>query len=125
MSVKVDLSELSATLDDFGFAYLLSVSDEQRAHAVAVLPRLDGGVVVVGGGLGRRTRANLAARPDVSLVWPPTAGGGCSLIMDGRATLTEDGASIAPDHAVMHRPAPDGTGSASGCGSDRVPVGGS
>jgi Pyridoxamine 5'-phosphate oxidase len=115
MSVKVDLAELSAALDGYGFAYLMTVSDEQRAHAVAVVPVLDADAALVVGGLGRRTRANLEARPDISLVWPPTTEGGYSLILDGRATLTDDGASIAPGSAVMHRPA----------GTDCVTVAGS
>jgi hypothetical protein len=125
MSVKVDLAELSATLDGFGFGYLMTVGEDQRAHAVAVCPTVVGSTLVVGGELGRRTRANLEARPEISLVWPPKTDGGFSLIMDGRATLGDTGVSIAPDHAVLHRPAPTGDGPAAGCGSDYLPVAGS
>jgi|tagenome__1003787_1003787.scaffolds.fasta_scaffold20821854_2 hypothetical protein len=120
MSVKVDLADLSAALAEVDFGYLMTVGDDQRAHAVAVRPKLDGGCLVLHG-LGRRTHANLAARPDVSLVWPPTTEGGYSLIVDARATVSDDGARLTPEHAVLHRPA---TGEAtSACGSDCLPVG--
>ncbi len=120
MSVKVDLDELASHLQHYNFAYLMTVGDDLRAHAVAVRPTLDGASVDVRG-LGRRTRSNLEARPDISLVWPPFEHGGYSLIVDGRATLTEHGVSVEPAHAVLHRPAEDGT--AGGCGSDCVHVG--
>jgi hypothetical protein len=124
MSVKVDLGMLADTMRDYGFAYLLTVSDDQRAHAVAVQPRLDGRVLYVDG-LGERTRANVEARPDVTLLFPPVEQGGYSLIVDGRASLTGDtGASVVPAHAVLHRPADHATGPTdSSCGNDCVPVG--
>ncbi|QNN51628.1 pyridoxamine 5'-phosphate oxidase family protein [Nocardioides mesophilus] len=107
MSVPVDLDELGQQLEAFGFAYLLTVGDGLRAHAVAVRPALADGQLVVEG-LGRRTLANLQARPDVSLVWPPVEEGGYSLILDGRAASFHEesrGVRVAPEHAVLHRPA--------------------
>ena len=44
------------------------------------------------------------------MLWPPFEHGGYSLIVDGHATLTADGASVEPAHAILHRPADDGTG---------------
>jgi hypothetical protein len=38
MSVKVDLAKLADTMAEYGGAYLLTVSDDQRPHAVAVQP---------------------------------------------------------------------------------------
>jgi hypothetical protein len=123
MSVKVDIDELAAQLESFGFAYLLSVGEDLRPHAVAVRPALAQGLLVVEA-LGRRTRENLGARPDVSLVWPPVDDGGYSLIVDGRCVLTEAGASVEPAHAVLHRPADHGAAAgASDCGNDCVTVG--
>lgn len=104
MSVKVDLDELSGQLDAYRFGYLITVSEDLRAHTVAVHPVLADGVVRVDR-LGRRTRENLVARPAVSLVWPPHEEGGYTLIVDARATVTEDGADLDPEHAVLHRPA--------------------
>lgn len=109
MSVRVDLDELASNLQHYGFAYLLTVGDDQRPHAVAVRPTLDGQALQVDG-LGRTSRANLEARPDVTLVWPPFEHGGYSLIVDGRGALTDSGVSVAPGHAILHRPAEDGTG---------------
>lgn len=122
MSVKVDLTELAQHLQHYGFAYLLTVGDDQRPHAVAVRPTLDGPTLDVEG-LGSRTRANLEARPDISLVWPPFEHGGYSLIVDGRASLTGAGATVVPSHAVLHRPADELSASgATGCSNDCVPL---
>ena len=125
MSVKVDLDELARHVATYGFAYLLTVTDDERAHAVAVRPALDQGALTVEG-LGRGTRANLDARPEVTLLWPPVEQGGYTLIVDGRASLTAAGAAVTPGHAVLHRPAdhtPEGqTSDATACGNDCVPV---
>ena len=48
MSVKVDLDQLAEALADFTFAYLVTVDDGHRAHAVAVDPVLADGVIDVG-----------------------------------------------------------------------------
>jgi len=109
MSVKVDLAELAEHLQHYGFAYLLTVGDDQRPHAVAVRPTFEGRVLELRG-LGRGSRSNVEARPDVTVLWPPFEHGGYSLIVDGQATLTEAGASVTPGHAILHRPADDGTG---------------
>lgn len=109
MSVKVDIAELAQHLRHYGFAYLLTVDDDQRPHAVAVHPTLDGRSLELRG-LGRTSRGNLEARPDIALVWPPFEHGGYSLIVDGHATLTDAGASVEPTHAILHRPAESGTG---------------
>ncbi len=126
MSVKVDVDRLAETLRDYGFAYLLTVTDDQRTHAVAVTPSAQDGSLRFTDGLGRRTRANLEARPDVTLLWPPTDAGGYTLISDGRVTVTGDVATFVPTHAVLHRPADhpvDAGDGATGCGNDCVPVG--
>ena len=124
MSVKVDLGELASHLQHYGFAYLLTVGDDHRAHAVAVRPTLDGPTLHVEG-LGRRTCANLETRADISLVWPPFEHGGYSLIVDGHAAVTGDAADVTPAHAVLHRPADhahdEATGT-NGCGNDCVPL---
>jgi hypothetical protein len=124
MSVKVDLDRLGETLGDYDFAYLLTVSDDARAHAVAVQPRLEADALHVPG-LGNRTRANLAARTAVTLLFPPRERGGYSLIVAGRATARDDGAAVVPSHAVLHRPADHPTSPADGsCGNDCVPLDG-
>ncbi len=123
MSVKVDLEQLAATMKDHPFAYLLTVSDDQRAHAVAVTPVARDGALRVEG-LGNRTRANLTDRPDVTLLFPPGEPGGYSLIVDGRASGDGEGATVTPVNAVLHRPAEHAPGEVSdtGCGSDCVHI---
>ena len=125
MSVKVDLDELAAHVATYGLAYLLTVTDDQRAHAVAVRPSVTADSVTVDG-VGRRTLANLDARPDVSLLWPPVEDGGYTLIVDGSAMATGGVLTITPSHAVLHRPAdhaPDRRPSDATCGNDCVSLG--
>lgn len=130
MSIQVQVGELADAMAVYRFAYLVTVGDDGRAHVVAVTPRWEGDALVVGG-LGRRSAANLAARPAVTLVWPPLEPEGYSLILDGEARILADGAAaggdaatgtgpdsaaavtIVPGRAVLHRPAP-GAGVAAG-----------
>lgn len=122
MSVKVDLAKLRDTMAEYGGAYLLTVSDDQKPHAVAVQPVMRERAVAVGT-LGNRTLANLVARPDVTLLFPPREEGGYSLIVDGRAFTDSSGAGIEPRHAVLHRPADQVDQTAdSFCGNDCLPL---
>jgi len=106
VSVPVDLDQLAEALADFTFAYLITVSDDFGAHAVAVDPVLAGGRFEVGG-VGRSTRRNATAHADVTLVWPPAEPGGYSLIVDGRGSFASDQAPlvVVPGRAVLHRKA--------------------
>jgi hypothetical protein len=106
MSVKVDLDQLAEALADFMFAYLITVGDDYRAHTVAVDPVFADGVLEVGA-VGGTTRKNLALHGDVTLVWPPSQPGGYSLIVDGRGQATDDGLTVVPSRAVLHRKAND------------------
>jgi hypothetical protein len=115
MSIPVALDELRSTSGGYRFAYLMTIADDGRPHAVAVSPTHDGAVLVVAG-VGRRTAANAEARPVVALVWPPDDLGGYSLIVDGDATVDRSGSGsgngdgttvrVRPTKAVLHRPAP-------------------
>jgi hypothetical protein len=82
MSIEVTLQQLAKTLTRYRFAYLLTVGDDARAHVVAVNTTLVNDTLRVTD-LGRRTRANLAAHPSVTLVWPPASPSDYSLIVDG------------------------------------------
>jgi hypothetical protein len=121
MSLKVELGELEKTLETYGFAYLVTVGDEGRVHVLAVTPVLtDGGLVV--GGVGRHSQANATARPDVTLVWPPTEDGGFSLLVDGAATVDGETITVAPAKATLHRPAPGADGLRAGSDCVSVPI---
>ncbi len=62
-------------------------------------------------GAGRRTAANVAERPGVTLLWPADgAHPDHSLLVDGTATVDESGEIIAvvPASAILHRSRTDG-----------------
>ena len=123
MSIPVAIPDLAAAITEYGFAYLLTVRDDLRAHIVAVTPAWEGERLVmdVGGGTAR----NATSRPAVSLCYPPVQEGGYSLIIDGDAEVDGDsGLSFTPTGAVLHRPAVGGRGGSTGCGNDCEPVSG-
>jgi hypothetical protein len=105
VSVAVPLDELAAEVERRGPGYLLTVGDDQRTRIAALDIRARGGVLVATG-TGPGAQANLVARPDVTLLWPPVDHGGMSLIVDGRARLDGELVVITPTWAVLHRTAP-------------------
>jgi hypothetical protein len=117
MSIGVALDELRTRIEEFTTdAYLLTVSDDGRAHSVAVAVAWDGDQLVISS--GGTTRRNASARPLVALLWPPNERGGYSLIVDAEVARVDDDAetvTLTPTRAVLHRPAPGG-------GSDCAPV---
>ena len=120
---KVDLQRLAAALTDYPFAYLITVDDGYHAHTVTVEPALREAVLDVGL-IGGRTRKNLADHGDVTLLWPPSEPGGYSLIVDGRAEVTDAGdetarLGVVPTRALLHREA-DSPSAAKGCLHDCV-----
>jgi hypothetical protein len=124
MSIPVDIDDLGKTLADFGPGYLLSTSGDGRVKAVTVEPVLaEAELVVVGPGRG--SSANVAANPTVTLLFPPLAPRGYTLLIDGTAELAGDDVRISPATAVLHRPAAHGDGppAPDGCGHDCQPVG--
>jgi hypothetical protein len=105
MSIPVELGELTEAMAVYRFGYLLSIADDGRPHVVAARPAVTGDTVTVTD-LGRRTSANIAARPPVTLLFPPAEPAGYSLIVDGRGAADADGSvRITPERAVLHRPA--------------------
>ena len=124
MSIPVPLERMRAAIAERGRdAYVLTVSEDGRPHAVHAAVGWEGDVLVAD--IGRRSAANATARPSVSLLYPVRAAGDYSLIVDGTAAVTPgvDGSRllVTPTRAVLHRsaPAPDPT---SGCEADCVPL---
>ncbi len=113
----MDLEQLADALADFTFAYLVTVDDGHRAHAVAVDPVLANGVIDVGT-VGASTRRNLEQHDGVMLVWPPRERGGYTLIVDGRGEPTDTTLQVVPDRAVLHRRAAPGAVTKPGCKDD-------
>ncbi len=108
MSIPVELEGLADAIGQRTMGpYLLTSDDDGRPHATAIALRWDGSHLL--GPCGRSSGRNAAARPAVSLLWPPDAAGEYSLIVD--ADMTVDGeddtrlARLAPTHAILHRPA--------------------
>lgn len=118
MSVAVDLEGLSQRIAEFGpGAFLVTVGDD-GPHVVSVTVAQDGDRLVMAA--GRRSRANLAARPAVTLLWPAAPGGSYSLLVDGTASAPpgEDGSvAVEPTSGVLHRVA-----GAAGDGPTCLPV---
>ncbi len=122
MSIPVAIDDLAAATDKYGWAYFLTVRDDLRPHIVAVSPVWDGLELVLE--VGRGTASNARQRPAVTLCYPPIEPGGYSLIVDGNASVVDDGIRFTPSGAVLHRPAASGfVGSSTGCGNDCEPVG--
>jgi len=123
VSVPVALERLREEVSRFGgTAYLLTVGSDGRPHSVAMTVSWTGDDLVTSA--GRRTLANAAARPLVSVLWPPVEPGGYSLIVDGAATADAAGStvSVRPTNAVLHRPVGSPDPGSSACGSDCVPL---
>ena len=116
MTMKVELAELARRVDEYGFAYLVTVGDSSTAHVLAVWPELTPNGLVVDG-VGRHSQENALARSDVTLVWPPTTDGGYTLLVDGTATVDGTTITVSPTKAILHRPAagPDGRRAGSDC----------
>jgi hypothetical protein len=115
MGKAVDMNVLADTLTDYGFAYLITVGDDSRIHTSAVSPVLTGSRFSVSHP-SNRVQTNAAQRPEISLVWPPAAPAGYSLIVDGHARTDGDTLYVTPSRAVLHRPTAQ-AGSAVGAGS--------
>ena len=111
MSIAVGLDELREKMGEFHTdPYLLTVSDDGRAHSVAVAVAWDGDEILIGA--GNTSRRNASARPLVALLWPPNSSGEFSLIVDADAKRVDDTRVwLEPTRAVLHRPAPSGDGS--------------
>src|SRR4051812_21710497 len=108
MSIPVRLDQLRAAIAERGpNAYLLTVSDDGRAHAVHGAVRWEGDALAMD--VGKRSAANAQSRSAVSLLYPVRADGDYSLIVDGAAMVMvgDDGARvlITPSRAVLHRAA--------------------
>lgn len=105
----MSIDQLFADVGRWGFCYLLTVSDDQRPHLLALRPVVvgDGDARVLRFDAGGRACRNALARPDVSLVFPPTADAdGMSLVVDGAATVHAATIDVRPTWAVLHRRAP-------------------
>jgi hypothetical protein len=106
VSISVTIERLMDEVGEWGFGYLLTVSDDSRAHLLALRPKVVGEVLRFDAGGGRACR-NAEARPQVTIVFPPGEhSNGLSLVVDGEATVDGNTIDVRPASAVLHRPAP-------------------
>lgn len=114
MSIPVDLENLATEVGDRGPGYLLTSGADGRPHTIELAFSVDDSAdgAVLRSGCGKSSARNIAERPLVALLWPPTEPGGYSLIVDGEATIEGDADTrmvvIAATHAILHRPASGG-----------------
>jgi hypothetical protein len=125
MSEALPIDRLRAESTRFGsHPYLLTQGDDGRPHAVAVSIEWQGDRILTR--TGTRSAANVAARPLLSLLWPPIEARGYSLIVDGDGCVIGSGPaariSVTPTRGVLHRPGTSAASAARGCGSDCIPL---
>jgi hypothetical protein len=104
MSVPVAVGDIGKALTDYGAGYLLTTSDG-RVKVVSVEPEVRSSAVLIVHGSGRGSSANIATNPVVTLVFPPLAQRGYTLLVDGTAELDGDDVVVTATGAVLHRPA--------------------
>lgn len=114
MSIPVPLDRLTDEVRRRPFGYLVTVGDDQRPRAVALVPVIDGdGCFHLE--VGERTRRDAVTRPAVTMVFPPAGHDDHSLVVDGTLAVDDRDADADPDAnrvvltptwAVRHRPAP-------------------
>ena len=122
MSIKVELDDVREQVAACrSCAYLLTVTDDGRPHAVSLQTEWQGDELVVSA--GSRTAANAERSPEVSLLWPNSGRDGYALFVNGRAEVSFDGDSatvaVKPTSAVLHV-----TPEAAGKGPRCVPIAG-
>ncbi len=101
MSVRVELNEIPDQLARFGAAaFLLTVGDDGRPHPASVRVTSSDGVLRAGA--GRRTRANVDPRREVTLLWAGPLDG-FALLVDGTAIVEEDDVVVTPTSAILHK----------------------
>ena len=126
MSVAVSLERLQEETSRYcSPAFLLTVNADGRPHSVALTASWSGDELVMAP--GNSSVANAAARPLVSLLWPPFEPGGYSLIVDGVVSSVSSGdepnsLTLRPTKAVLHRSAATSDPDRGDCGSDCVPL---
>lgn len=108
--MQIAPEDLADALAERPFGYLLTIGDDGRPRAIALVPTFDHDTVSLmfslGGSAGTLTAA--AQRPQVSVLFAPIDDDPYSIIVDGDAVVDEVAGtvSVRVARAVRHRPAP-------------------
>ena len=112
MSVPVALDALAAQVSAYGpVAFVVTTSADGGPHTVSVRIALDG--TELRASVGRTSASNAAARPSVTVLWPPRPDPRYSLIVDADAEVegtpgVDAVLVLTPSRAVQHRQADAG-----------------
>ena len=102
MSISVELSELPVHISRVGSrAFLITNSTDGPPHVASVSVSCENNKLTMGA--GRKSCANAATNPAVTLVWPEVDDKHC-LIVDGE--VLDDAAepfTVQPTSAILHR----------------------
>jgi Pyridoxamine 5'-phosphate oxidase len=117
VSIPVELDEVREQVAAAGpYAFLLTVTEDGRPHAVSLVVDWEGDELVCAP--GPRTMANAERGSEVSLLWPVSSRAGFTLFVNGRAEIRPDGdakkVAVKPASAVLHK-TPEGEPQAPGC----------
>jgi len=117
LSIPVELDKVREQVAACGpYAFLLTVTEDGRPHAVSLVVDWDGDELVCAP--GSRTMANAERSAEVSLLWPVSGRAGFTLFVNGRAEVRGDGEArklaVKPGSAVLHK-TPEGEAQAPGC----------
>jgi hypothetical protein len=117
VSIPVELDQVREQVAACGsYAFLLTVTEDGRPHAVSLTVDWDGDELVCAP--GPRTMANAERGSEVSLLWPVSGRAGFTLFVNGQAEVRVDGeaktVAVKPTSAVLHK-TPEGEARAPGC----------
>jgi hypothetical protein len=117
VSIPVELDKVREQVAACGpYAYLLTVGEEGRPHAVSLVVEWEGDELV--GAPGPRTLGNAERSPAVSLLWPVSGRAGFGFFVNGEAEVRGDGDQkrvfVKPASAVLHK-TPEGEAQAPHC----------
>jgi len=103
VSIPVDLTALRAQIARFGpTAFLVTTTASGAPHVTSVT--VDAAPDELTMGCGRRTKANVEGRPELTLLWPVGPDPAYCLIVDARTVAVVDETLHAhPTSAVLHR----------------------
>ncbi|KAI9008703.1 pyridoxamine 5'-phosphate oxidase-related, FMN-binding protein [Hyaloraphidium curvatum] len=105
MTRPVPADGIAAASAAYPSCFLITTSPPpSRAHPVSCRPAVSGTTARIADA-GKTTRANIADRQEVVLLWPAKEEGGMSLIADGKARVEGNEVVVELEKGILHRAA--------------------